>query len=83
MRHTQISEIGFVSATSSQNTSEGAPICRWQHGLVKLDLMPSDERHPQIGLCHHSKLSGSRNVTADSATNACSEGFRRESERAA
>jgi predicted nucleotidyltransferase len=31
--------IGF-----SEDTSEGSPVCRWQHGEVKLDVMPLDEK---------------------------------------
>jgi hypothetical protein len=28
----------------TEDASEGAPICRWQHGEIKLDLMPLDEK---------------------------------------
>jgi catabolite regulation protein CreA len=32
-------KLGFT-----EDASEGAPICRWQNGQIKLDLMPLDER---------------------------------------
>ena len=32
-------DLGFT-----EDTSEGAPLCRWQHGHVKLDVMPLDEK---------------------------------------
>ncbi len=35
----RLHELGFT-----EDASEGAPICRWQHGLIKLDLMPLDEK---------------------------------------
>jgi hypothetical protein len=28
----------------SEDTEEGAPVCRWKHGEVRLDLMPLDEK---------------------------------------
>ena len=28
----------------TEDTSEDAPLCRWQHGHVKLDVMPLDEK---------------------------------------
>lgn len=34
----RLHKLGF-----SEDASEGAPICRWQHGQIKLDLMPLDE----------------------------------------
>jgi predicted nucleotidyltransferase len=34
----QLRSLGF-----SEDGSEGAPICRWRHGEIKLDLMPLDE----------------------------------------
>lgn len=35
----RLRNLGFT-----EDTSEGAPLCRWQHGHVKLDVMPLDER---------------------------------------
>lgn len=35
----RLHKLGFT-----EDQSEGAPICRWQHGQIKLDLMPLDER---------------------------------------
>jgi hypothetical protein len=35
----RLHKLGF-----SEDASEGAPICRWQHGQIKLDLMPLDEK---------------------------------------
>lgn len=35
----RLHELGFT-----EDASEGAPICRWQHGQIKLDLMPLDEK---------------------------------------
>jgi hypothetical protein len=34
----RLRELGF-----SDDTSEGAPMCRWVHGALKLDVMPLDE----------------------------------------
>jgi len=35
----RLHKLGFT-----KDASEGAPICRWQHGQIKLDLMPLDEK---------------------------------------
>ena len=35
----RLHKLGFT-----EDASEGAPICRWQHGQIKLDLMPLDEK---------------------------------------
>jgi len=35
----RLRKLGFT-----EDASEGAPICRWQHGQIKLDLMPLDEK---------------------------------------
>ena len=35
----RLHKLGFT-----EDASEGAPICRWQHGEIKLDLMPLDEK---------------------------------------
>ncbi|MGH9971931.1 MAG: hypothetical protein ACREBG_29640 [Pyrinomonadaceae bacterium] len=35
----RLRKLGFA-----EDSSKGAPICRWQHGLIKLDLMPLDEK---------------------------------------
>jgi predicted nucleotidyltransferase len=35
----RLRKLGFT-----EDTSEGAPLCRWQHGHVKLDVMPLDEK---------------------------------------
>src|SRR5262249_50478798 len=35
----RLRELGFAD-----DQSEGAPICRWAHGEVRLDVMPTDER---------------------------------------
>jgi predicted nucleotidyltransferase len=35
----RLHKLGFT-----EDASEGAPICRWQNGQIKLDLMPLDER---------------------------------------
>ncbi len=35
----RLHELGFT-----EDASEGAPICRWHHGEIKLDLMPLDEK---------------------------------------
>jgi hypothetical protein len=35
----RLHRLGFT-----EDASEGAPICRWQHGQIKLDLMPLDEK---------------------------------------
>ncbi len=35
----RLHQLGFT-----EDASEGAPICRWQHGQIKLDLMPLDEK---------------------------------------
>jgi predicted nucleotidyltransferase len=35
----QLRSLGF-----SEDGSEGAPLCRWRHGEIKLDLMPLDEK---------------------------------------
>jgi hypothetical protein len=35
----RLHKLGFT-----EDASEGAPICRWQNGQLKLDLMPLDER---------------------------------------
>jgi len=35
----RLRELGFT-----EDTSEGAPMCRWVHGLLKLDVMPLDEK---------------------------------------
>lgn len=34
----RLRNLGFT-----EDTSEGAPLCRWQHDHVKLDVMPLDE----------------------------------------
>ena len=34
----RLHKLGFT-----EDSSEGAPICRWQNGAIKLDLMPLDE----------------------------------------
>ncbi len=34
----RLHKLGFT-----EDLSEAAPICRWQHGQIKLDLMPLDE----------------------------------------
>jgi len=42
-QYTEISDrlraLGLV-----EDTSEGAPLCRWRHGMVIIDVMPTDER---------------------------------------
>jgi len=35
----RLRQLGFVA-----DQSEGAPICRWAHGDIRLDVMPVDER---------------------------------------
>ena len=35
----RLHKLGFT-----EDASEGAPNCRWQHGEIKLDLMPLDEK---------------------------------------
>jgi len=35
----RLHKLGFT-----EDASEDAPICRWQHGEIKLDLMPLDEK---------------------------------------
>jgi hypothetical protein len=35
----RLHRLGFT-----EDASEGAPICRWQHSQIKLDLMPLDEK---------------------------------------
>src|SRR6266567_8878956 len=35
----RLRKLGFT-----EDTSEGAPLCRWQQGDVKLDVMPLDEK---------------------------------------
>ncbi len=35
----RLHKLGFT-----EDASEGAPICRWQHAQIKLDLMPLDEK---------------------------------------
>ena len=35
----RLRKLGF-----SEDSSEGAPICRWRHGETKLDVMPLDEK---------------------------------------
>jgi predicted nucleotidyltransferase len=35
----RLHKLGFT-----EDASEDAPICRWQHGQIKLDLMPLDEK---------------------------------------
>src|ERR1700682_1551718 len=35
----RLRQLGFA-----EDHSEGAPICRWTHGEIRLDVMPSDER---------------------------------------
>lgn len=35
----RLHELGFT-----EDASEGAPICRWHHGEIMLDLMPLDEK---------------------------------------
>ncbi|MGI9067639.1 MAG: hypothetical protein ACR2HX_14730 [Pyrinomonadaceae bacterium] len=35
----RLHKLGFT-----KDASEGAPICRWRHGQIKLDLMPLDEK---------------------------------------
>jgi len=35
----RLHKLGFT-----EDASEGAPICRWHHGEIKLDLMPLDEK---------------------------------------
>ena len=35
----RLHKLGFT-----EDASEGAPICRWQHSQIKLDLMPLDEK---------------------------------------
>ena len=35
----RLHKLGFT-----EDASESAPICRWQHGQIKLDLMPLDEK---------------------------------------
>jgi len=35
----ELKKLGFT-----EDASEGAPICRWQHGQIKLDLMSLDEK---------------------------------------
>jgi hypothetical protein len=35
----RLRKLGFT-----EDTSEGAPLCRWLHGDVKLDVMPLDEK---------------------------------------
>ena len=41
---TQPSANGFNKLGFTEDASKGAPICRWQHGQIKLDLMPLDEK---------------------------------------
>lgn len=42
----RLRKLGFT-----EDASEGAPICRWQSGQLKLDLMPLDERI--LGFSNH------------------------------
>ena len=35
----RLRQLGFA-----EDQSEGAPICRWAHGEIRLDVMPTDER---------------------------------------
>jgi predicted nucleotidyltransferase len=42
----RLHKLGFT-----EDASEGAPICRWQNGQIKLDLMPLDERI--LGFSNH------------------------------
>src|SRR5215467_9082590 len=35
----RLRRLGFA-----EDQSEGAPICRWVHGVIRLDVMPTDER---------------------------------------
>jgi predicted nucleotidyltransferase len=35
----RLKDLGFV-----EDTSEGAPLCRWLHGEIKVDVMPLDEK---------------------------------------
>lgn len=35
----RLRKLGFT-----EDASDDAPICRWKHGLIKLDLMPLDEK---------------------------------------
>lgn len=35
----RLKALGFV-----EDTSEGAPLCRWLHGEIKVDVMPLDEK---------------------------------------
>lgn len=35
----RLRQLGFA-----EDHSEGAPICRWVHGEIRLDVMPTDER---------------------------------------
>src|SRR5438105_8408166 len=35
----RLRQLGFM-----EDQSEGSPICRWAHGEIRLDVMPTDER---------------------------------------
>ena len=44
MRNTQLCQIASANLGLHEDASEGAPTCRWRHGSLILDVLPTDER---------------------------------------